>query len=198
VRDRGESQQLCARNFLDDTVTSLLPNNRLERAGEAPAAQPARWADYSSPDRNGVTPAIRRLAVVVIVLLLFVAAPLAAEAQRAGTKRIGYLESSSPSPARLELLEAFRQGLRERGYLEGKDIAFESRFGEGKPDQIQRFAAELVGLKVDILVTSGHASDPGGKAGDPHDPQRHDTAGGSSGQRACREPQSPLVATSRG
>jgi putative tryptophan/tyrosine transport system substrate-binding protein len=65
------------------------------------------------------------------------------------------LETSSPSPARLQLLEAFRQGLRELGYLEGKDIVFESRFGEGKPDQIQRFAAELVGLKVDILVTSG-------------------------------------------
>jgi putative ABC transport system substrate-binding protein len=102
-----------------------------------------------------VTPAIRRLPIVVIVLLLLLAAPLAVEAQQAGTKRIGYLESSSPSPARLQLLEAFRQGLRQRGYLEGKGIILESRFGEGKPDQIQRFAAELVGLKVDILVTSG-------------------------------------------
>ena len=83
------------------------------------------------------------------------AAPLAAEAQQAGSRRIGYLESSSPSPARLQLLEAFRQGLRELGYREGKDIVFESRFGEGNPDQIQRFAAELVELKVDILVTSG-------------------------------------------
>jgi putative tryptophan/tyrosine transport system substrate-binding protein len=83
------------------------------------------------------------------------AAPLAAEAQQAGSRRIGYLESSSPSPARLQLLEAFRQGLRELGYLEGKNIVFESRFGEGKPDQIRRFAAELVELKVDILVTSG-------------------------------------------
>jgi putative ABC transport system substrate-binding protein len=83
------------------------------------------------------------------------AAPLGAPAQPAGSRRIGYLESSSPSPARLQLLEAFRQGLRELGYLEGKDIVFESRFGEGKPDQIRRFAAELVELKVDILVTSG-------------------------------------------
>ncbi len=88
-------------------------------------------------------------------ILGLLAAGRAAEAQPAGNKRIGYLESSSRSPARLQLLEAFRQGLRERGYLEGKDIALESRFGEGKPDQIQRFAAELVTLKVDILVTSG-------------------------------------------
>jgi len=83
------------------------------------------------------------------------AAPLAVEAQQAGSRRIGYLESSSPSPARLQLWEAFRQGLRELGYLEGKDIVFEPRFGEGNADQIQRFAAELVELKVDILVTSG-------------------------------------------
>jgi putative ABC transport system substrate-binding protein len=41
------------------------------------------------------------------------------------------------------------------GYLEGQNIAFESRFGEGKPDQLPRFAAELVGLKVDVIVTSG-------------------------------------------
>jgi len=98
-----------------------------------------------------VKPLIGRLAVIVLLLL---AAQLA-EAQPAGTRRIGYLETSSASSARLQLLEAFRQGLRELGYIEGKNIAFESRFGEGKPDQIQRFAAELIGLKVDILVTSG-------------------------------------------
>jgi putative ABC transport system substrate-binding protein len=48
-----------------------------------------------------------------------------------------------------------RQRLRELGYLEGQNIAFESRFGEGKTDQLHRLAAELVGLKVDIIVTSG-------------------------------------------
>src|SRR6266542_624930 len=101
-----------------------------------------------------VKPPIRRLRVVGIALLLL-AAPLAAEGQPAGTWQIGYLETSSPSSARLQLLEAFRQGLRELGYVEGKNIALVSRFGEGRPDQIQHFAAELVGLKVDILVTSG-------------------------------------------
>jgi putative ABC transport system substrate-binding protein len=45
--------------------------------------------------------------------------------------------------------------LRELGWVEGQNIAFESRFGDGKPDQIQRLATELVGLKVDIIVTSG-------------------------------------------
>ena len=101
-----------------------------------------------------VRPPIRKLGVVGIVLLLL-AAPLAAEGQPGETWRIGYLETSSPSSARLQLLEAFRQGLRELGYVEGKNIALVSRFGEGRPDQIQHFAAELVGLKVDVLVTSG-------------------------------------------
>jgi putative ABC transport system substrate-binding protein len=101
-----------------------------------------------------VRPPIRRFPVIGLIVLLL-AAPLATEAELAQTWRIGYLESSSPSTARLQLLEAFRQGLRDLGYLEGKNTAVESRFGEGKPDQIQRLAAELVGLKVDILVTSG-------------------------------------------
>jgi putative ABC transport system substrate-binding protein len=48
-----------------------------------------------------------------------------------------------------------RQRLRELGYLEGHNIAFESRFGEGKPDRLPGLAAELVGLKVDVIVTSG-------------------------------------------
>src|SRR6267143_4578059 len=83
------------------------------------------------------------------------AAPLAAEAQQAGTRRIGLLDTSSPSPARAQLWETLRQRLRELGYLEGQNVAFESRVGEGKPDQLPRLAAELVRLKVDVIVTSG-------------------------------------------
>ena len=83
------------------------------------------------------------------------AAPLAVEAQPAGTRRIGLLDTSSPSPARVQLWDTLRQRLRELGYLEGQNVAFESRFGEGKPDQLPRLAAELVRLKVDVIVTSG-------------------------------------------
>jgi putative ABC transport system substrate-binding protein len=95
-----------------------------------------------------------RLAVALLSLALL-AAPLAAEPQQTGTRRIGFLDTSSPSPARVQLWETLRQRLRELGYLEGQNIAFESRFGEGKTDQLHRLAAELVGLKVDIIVTSG-------------------------------------------
>ena len=81
--------------------------------------------------------------------------PLAARAQQAGIWRIGLLETSSSSSARLLLWEALRQRLRELGYLEGQNIAFETRFAEGKSDRLSAGAAELVGLKVDVIVTSG-------------------------------------------
>ncbi len=81
------------------------------------------------------------------------AAPLAAEAQ-APTKvyRIGFL--SGPSPADLaRQLEAFRQGLRELGYVEGQTIAIEQRFAGGRLERLPALAAELVRLKVDVIVT---------------------------------------------
>lgn len=68
--------------------------------------------------------------------------------------RIGY-QSASSSGDNNE--EAFRQGLRELGYIEGRNIIVEWRFAEGKPDQVQRNAAELVQLKVDVIVTGGAA-----------------------------------------
>jgi len=68
--------------------------------------------------------------------------------------RIGLL-SSSPLSATPERIEAFRQGLRELGYVEGKNIVIEWRSGEGKPNREQALAAELVRLKVDVIVTGG-------------------------------------------
>jgi ABC-type uncharacterized transport system substrate-binding protein len=67
--------------------------------------------------------------------------------------RIGYLGASSPStiPARIE---AFRQGLHELGYVEGKNIVIEWRYAEGKFDRLPALAAELVRLKVDVAGTS--------------------------------------------
>ena len=52
-------------------------------------------------------------------------------------------------------LEAFRQRLRELGYVEGKNIVIEYRYAEGKPDRLPDLAAELVRLKVDVIVTAG-------------------------------------------
>jgi putative ABC transport system substrate-binding protein len=88
--------------------------------------------------------------------LSLLAAPRAAGAQQAGKRmsRIGYLDGASISgnPAHIE---ALRQGLRELGYVEGQDIAFEWRSAEGKADRLPGLAAELVRLKVDVIVTGG-------------------------------------------
>ena len=80
---------------------------------------------------------------------------VAAEAQQP-TKipRIGYLDGASPS-ANSTRIEAFRQGLRELGYIEGKNIVIEWRHAEGKADRLPSLAAELVRLKVDVIVTGG-------------------------------------------
>jgi hypothetical protein len=87
--------------------------------------------------------------------------PLVPDAQPAGkVYRIGYLAPSSPSdPERLASpfgergLAAFRQGLRDLGYVEGQNIAFENRWAEGRFERLPDLAAELVRLKVDVIVS---------------------------------------------
>jgi putative ABC transport system substrate-binding protein len=78
-----------------------------------------------------------------------------AEAQQpTKVSRIGYLTGATPD-GQLDRIEAFRQGLRELGYVEGKNIVIEWRSAEGKLDRLPARAAELVRLKVDIIVTAG-------------------------------------------
>ena len=69
--------------------------------------------------------------------------------------RIGYLTADSRSTRADVRAEAFRQGLREFGYVEGKNIVIEWRSAEGKLDRLHAFATELVRLKVDVIVTGG-------------------------------------------
>jgi putative tryptophan/tyrosine transport system substrate-binding protein len=89
--------------------------------------------------------------------LLLALGSLADAQQQAKVPRIGYLGTVSAS-ANLVRIEAFRQGLRELGYVEGKSIVIEYRWAEGKLDRIPALAAELVRLKVDIIVASGTTS----------------------------------------
>jgi putative tryptophan/tyrosine transport system substrate-binding protein len=96
-------------------------------------------------------PAVPSILVAVVLLGVGVIA----EAQQA-TKipQIGYLEGG-PLSAHTSRMEAFRQGLRELGYEEGKNIVIEWRFGDGKVDRLSALATELVGLKVAVIVTGG-------------------------------------------
>jgi len=83
------------------------------------------------------------------------AAPLAVDAQqREKATRIGLLLGGSPTPPALERVEAFKHRLNEFGYLEGKNLAIEYRWAEGKPERFPGFAAELVHLRVDVIVAA--------------------------------------------
>src|SRR5215467_16374541 len=94
--------------------------------------------------------------VVFGALLLALGSP--AGAQQAGKIfRIGYLENSTASGSAV-LLEAFRQELSKLGWIEGKNITFEYRFAEQKPERLPELAADLVRLQVDLIVTSGQPS----------------------------------------
>ncbi|HEU4340845.1 MAG TPA: ABC transporter substrate-binding protein [Candidatus Binatia bacterium] len=79
---------------------------------------------------------------------------VAAEAQQPKKiARIAYLAPSTPA-AVAHLIESFRQGLREHGYVEGKGFVLELRYGDGKAQQLPELARELVSLKVDVILTS--------------------------------------------
>ena len=93
------------------------------------------------------------LGLSVIAFVLVVAGVVAEAQQLKKVPRIGLLLSTSPSGTR-GVVEAFRQGLHELGYAEGKNITIEYRFAEGREDRIRQFASELVRLKVDVIFVS--------------------------------------------
>jgi putative tryptophan/tyrosine transport system substrate-binding protein len=102
-----------------------------------------------SPTLSTLLVALSLACALLLALCVFVEAH-----QPTKIPRIGYLAGNlpyTPTPR----IEIFRQGLRELGYMEGKNILIEARFNEGKFDQLPKLAAELVGLKVDLIVTIG-------------------------------------------
>jgi putative ABC transport system substrate-binding protein len=92
-------------------------------------------------------------ALSLVSVMLFALCSTAEAQQPAKVPRIGYVRvvgsPSIPGPN----VEAFRQGLKDLGYVEGKNILIEFRYGEGKPDRVPSLVAELVQLKVDMLVS---------------------------------------------
>ncbi len=95
-----------------------------------------------------------RLVLLVTLSLALLAAPLTAEAQQAAKiARIGYLAPNLAAGPHLP--EAFRQGLRDLGYVEGRNVVIEYRDAERKFERLPALAAELVALKVDVIVVVG-------------------------------------------
>jgi putative ABC transport system substrate-binding protein len=100
-------------------------------------------------------PRRRKWAGLVAVVVALALPGSAAHAQQPKkVPRIGHLNTVTHS-AIAERIEAFRQGLRELGYVEGKNIVIEWRYAEGKLDRLPALAAELARLKVDVIVTTG-------------------------------------------
>src|SRR5215510_454765 len=96
----------------------------------------------------------RKWAGVLAIFVLLMACVGIAHARQAGkVPRIGFLSPFSPSATAL-WLEAFRQGLRDLGWVEGKNISIEYRYAEGRNERLPDLAADLVRLKVDIIVTA--------------------------------------------
>ncbi len=120
-----------------------------------------RWPNSSSDNRQSKTcPELsRRIQNRKFVGLIAIVAALAlgavATAQQTGKIfRIGYLDAGTASGSAV-LVEAFRQELSKLGWVEGKNITIEYRFAEGRNDRLPELAADLVRLKVDLIVTQG-------------------------------------------
>jgi putative tryptophan/tyrosine transport system substrate-binding protein len=96
----------------------------------------------------------RKIIVLTLCAMLFALCPSAEAQQPKKVPRIGYLSSGNPTSESARS-EGIRRALRELGYIEGQNIAIEYRYAEGKPDRYPELAAELVRLKVDIIVVAG-------------------------------------------
>jgi ABC-type uncharacterized transport system substrate-binding protein len=99
---------------------------------------------------------MRRIGLAVVLAVGLTLAPLAAGAQQQAGKvpRVGVLLTGFESDASTNV-EALRQGLREHGYVEGRNIVVDYRYGDANFDRLPQLAADLVGLGVDLIVTSG-------------------------------------------
>jgi hypothetical protein len=123
------------------------------------------------------------LGLWVFVLVLVVSGTAAMAQQPKKVPRIGYLMSSSDSASESTWFEPIRRALRGLGYIEGQHIAIEYRYAEGKIDRFTELAAELVRLKVDIIVVAaGGCMGPGGHECDQDGSHRYD----GHGVRSCR------------
>jgi len=108
----------------------------------------------------------RWMTSVTSLLLSLTLMPWGTVAQAQQTKkfhRIGFIGASSPTVAATRV-DAFRQGLRALGYVEGQNLAIEFRWADGKLERIPEFAAELVALKVDVIVTAASVATRHAKA----------------------------------
>jgi putative tryptophan/tyrosine transport system substrate-binding protein len=95
----------------------------------------------------------RKIINLALCAVLFALCSSVESQQPKKIAKIAYLAPSTPAAA-AHLVEAFRQGLRELGYVEGKTVVLELRYGEARAERLSELARELAGLKMDVIVTS--------------------------------------------
>ena len=119
----------------------------------------------------------------ILVAVVLLAVGVTTEAQQPKkVSRLGYLSGLDPASESTRS-EAIRMALRELGYIEGQNIATEYRYGEGRADRAPELAAELVHLKVDIIVVAGgDPGCPGGQECDQDDSHHY----GGRWARSCQ------------
>ena len=106
---------------------------------------------------------MRNKFLVFVLTALFLAAVNPSHAQQAGKIfRIGFLDNSTAAGSAV-LVDAFRQEMRKLGWIEGKNITIEYRFAEQKDERLPELAADLVRLKIDLIVVTGRTSGVGGE-----------------------------------
>ena len=112
---------------------------------------------------------MRRREVITLLGGAAVAWPLATRAEK--MYRVGVL---TPGPdMTTPQWQAFEQGLRKEGFVEGRNLIFEHRFAEGNLERLPAMAAELVGTNVDVIVVRGAGPDAGGQGCDNENSHRH-------------------------
>jgi putative tryptophan/tyrosine transport system substrate-binding protein len=114
------------------------------------------WQWSVGRKNSGEKPIRQFILFWLLTTVLLTTVSLAEAQQPTKVPRIGVLAAPNPSFFSIRF-EAFRQGLRELGYLEGKNISIEYRYAEGKLDRLPHLAAELVHLKVDLILTAGES-----------------------------------------
>ncbi len=120
-----------------------------------PKAAKAKVEDFVVSKASGLRSVVQFFSA--LCAMLFALCPSAPAQQPKKIPRIGVLGATSPATI-ASRLEAFRQGLREVGYVEGKNILIEYRYADGKLDRVPALAAEMVRLNVEVILTGGSAA----------------------------------------
>src|SRR2546426_3527718 len=129
-----------------------MSRERNGETGTCPKQPCGKLGERMRPCRRVHPQARMRLATIAAAFVLF-SAPLAVEAQQPGkVYRVGVLTNKTSDSTEARLWQAFRSGLRERGWIEGQNILIEFRAAEGNTARLPELAADLVRLKVDLIV----------------------------------------------